>query len=249
MELYPVSTEIEIVQVIFARSLRTPSHKQGTHYYQLYRNTLVGKLNDGVHIEYRILPWNGAIPDKAEDLSPDSPLMRFCAPFIQQLGGKEYAYRQELAHLMSDIKDALRPTAPVIHAGKGFLVISHPHMGFLGVYDALSGHLRIRGMKILESVFLEILHSVCDLIQPLPDEADRDNVLLRLHRYIIRKSLASIHSNHSDTYKQVFFLGQEVSCPRECICDCKTMRQLGILEEELTVLSSKYLVFPLGRTS
>jgi len=160
------------------------SNREHGHYYLRYVEKLKEKVqtynkNGEQKIRYRILPYGSPFPARGDDLDTNSKMMQFLQPFIGELEiSMQKVYKDETVALMNSIKTAIDPTAPVLDGSKGFLIISHNSMGFLGVYSAQSGILTIRGMKIFESLFLKVLKEICALIQPrreTPPEATQEN--------------------------------------------------------------------------
>jgi hypothetical protein len=131
--------------------LGKPQH----HNYLEYKYLLTKKINENKHIKYRILQY--------DSMKSDCPMMKFLEDFLKNLNAEQRAaYLTELKRLMEDIESALEPTAPQINDKKGFLIIYHPRMGFMGVYDAQGGVLKIRGVKVGEAIFLNILKEVSE---------------------------------------------------------------------------------------
>jgi hypothetical protein len=142
-------------------------NRNRSHYYHKYKDLLIKRVNDcGSKIRYHILPYNN-IADGDINLVNNSPMMKFLEPFMSNIEEDEQrgAYKAELISLMKEIAAVLKPTSPVIRDGnKGLIAIYHPSMGFIGVYDATGGVLRVRGATTGEPVFLSVIKEVIDIV-------------------------------------------------------------------------------------
>lgn len=206
--------------------------EQPGHYYQRYKCALSAALERGARITYRILPWGERFPQSLGELDENTPLMRFCAPFIARLPiARKERYKEELLTLMGRARKALRPTSPVIKDSKGFLVIWHETRGFFGVYDATGGELRIRGIKILEPLFLTILREVCELIQPVNEKQKITFDLVRENRALIRGSIDWLWTNNRPLYKSLFLMGNSIAAGQLGEVCRRNLAKTGILKK------------------
>lgn len=87
-----------------------------------------------------------------------SPMLQFLRPFIKKFKKslEKKKYLSELTSQLNEISSIIEFSSPIMNQ-KGFLIIYHPRYGFIGVYDAEGGVLKIRGSKITDKVFLETL--------------------------------------------------------------------------------------------
>lgn len=143
------------------------SNKDENHYYHKYEKVLKDCAKRCPSIEYRILPYGEVKEGVIIELDENSPMMQFLQPFLKNLKTKEekQSYKKQLKRLLEDIQCIVKPTAaPIEDKNKGVLIISHPRMGFMGVHDVTGGVLKIRGVKVGESVFLRVLEDIVELL-------------------------------------------------------------------------------------
>lgn len=148
------------------------SNKDQNHYYRRYVDAL-DRVKNYSSIQYRVLPYDQVRDDGTIELKDDSPMMQFLQPFLRNLKNDEMRneYKTMLRQLLENIKNIVIPEAPLIKGNnkeaksKGILIIYHPRMGFIGVYDATGGILKIRGVRVGESVFLGVLKDIVQLME------------------------------------------------------------------------------------